>query len=83
MSHINTAYKLGAAQANAAFNAEMEKLSLEASPPPQIGARPTIPPPAPRPPVKREAPRAPIPGPAPGKGPGTAPAPRVPAVLPQ
>lgn len=37
MSHLDTAYKLGAAQAMQDFQAEVEKLALEATRPPPQG----------------------------------------------
>lgn len=76
MSHLDTAYKLGAAAAWNDFQRELEKQGLEATPPPNItgGQAPPVPvkPPAPTktpPPVAPPlAPRQPgVPPPAPSR----------------
>ena len=69
MSHIDTAYKLGALQAYNDFVAEAEKQALQATPPPRIeGGQAPIIPGKPVAPTKRPAPIGPD---LPNKGTGT------------
>lgn len=77
MSHLDTAYKLGAMRAIQDFQTEVEKSAqgLEATPPPRIGGAKTIPAP---PPQTRPLTPPPSATALPGRGTGT----RVPPATP-